>query len=491
MAAVSHPGLNAAQVMRAGSLECVMSSGSSAAPRVRFAPSPTGFFHVGNARTALYNYFFARQQGGTFILRVEDTDAERHVHEATDALQRSLQWLGLQWDEGPYFQSERGPLYSDAIDKLQAGGHLYYCDCTREAVQARTAGNATPGYDRFCRDRGLGPGPGRALRFRVPLDRATVDVVDVVRGNPSFPTAAIEDFVVARGDGSPVFILANAVDDLDMGMTHVIRGDDHLSNTPKFLLLWEALGGGAPLVFAHLPMMVNERRQKLSKRRDMVFVEDFRDRGFLAEAMVNYLALVGWSPGNDREILSMPEMIDEFRLEDVVASPGFFDMKKLEHINGEYIRALSLSDFVARADEWLPPEWSRETFSLIAADVQTRIKVMSDIPGMVDFLFFSEVTYDEQSWDKDVVRGRMAAEVLDAVMDAYANVEWAVTPLSEVTFAAAEAVGVTSKRHAQAPIRVAVTGRSVGPPLWESMVVLGRAKTLARLRAARERLAHG
>ena len=470
----------------------------SGGPRVRIAPSPTGFFHVGNARTALYNYFFARQQGGTFILRVEDTDAERHVHEATDALQRSLRWLGMEWDEGPYFQSERGAIYREAIDKLLAGGHLYYCDCTREAVQARTAGNATPGYDRHCRDRGLTEAPGRALRFRVPLDRGEVKVVDVVRGNPSFPVEAIEDFVVARGDGSPVFILANAVDDLDMGMTHVIRGDDHLSNTPKFLLLWEALGGEAPPVFAHLPMMVNERRQKLSKRRDMVFVEDFRDRGFLSEAMVNYLALVGWSPGNDREILSMDEMVAEFRLEDVVASPGFFDMKKLEHINGEYIRALPLEEFCARADEWLPPEWSRDVFAQVAADVQTRIKVLSDIPEMVDFLFYSEPVFDEQSWQKDVVRGRMAAEVLDAVIEAYGSLDWDDSDsealqkrLSDATFEAAEAIGVTSKKHAQAPVRVAVTGRSVGPPLWGALVVLGQDKTLTRLRAARDRLAHG
>src|SRR4051812_27434777 len=177
MTAVSHPGLNAARVMRAGSLERVMSSGSSAAPRVRFAPSPTGFFHVGNARTALYNYFFARREGGTFILRVEDTDAERHVEEAVDALHRSMQWLGMDWDEGPYYQSERGDIYRDAVEKLRAGGHLYYCDCTRETVQARTAENSTPGYDRFCRDRGLGPGPGRALRFRVPLERDAVHVV--------------------------------------------------------------------------------------------------------------------------------------------------------------------------------------------------------------------------------------------------------------------------------------------------------------------------
>src|SRR5439155_17483772 len=204
----------------------------------------------------------------------------------------------------------------------------------------------------------------------------------------------------------------------------------------------------------------------------MVYVEDFRDRGFLAEAMVNYLALVGWSPGNDREILSMEEMSAEFRLEDVVPSSGFFDMKKLEHINGEYIRALPLSEFIARAAEWLPPEWSLARFGEIAEEVQTRIKVMSEVPGMVDFLFYDDPVIDEQSWDKDVVRGRMAAEVLDAVIAVYETCDWEVTPISEATFEAAESIGVTSKRHAQAPIRVAVTGRSIGPPLWDSMVIL-------------------
>jgi glutamyl-tRNA synthetase len=460
-------------------------------PRVRIAPSPTGFFHVGNARTALYNFLFARQQNGTFILRVEDTDAERHVHEATDALQRALRWLGLDWDEGPYFQSERGPLYRDAIEQLVAGGYVYYCDCTREVVQERTKDNPTPGYDRFCRDRGLEAGPGRALRFKVPLDDGAVTVHDVVRGDPQFPHMAIEDFVVARGDGSPLFILANVVDDLDMKMSHVIRGDDHLSNTPKYLLLWEALGGGEPPVFAHLPMLVNEKRQKLSKRRDMVFVEDFRNRGYLAEAMVNYLALVGWSPGNDREILTLDEMIAEFRLEDVVPSPGFFDMKKLDSINAEYIRALPPTVFCERASEWLPPEWSREVFARIAPEVQTRVTVLSDVPGMVDFLFFDEPEFDEKAWDKDVVRGRMATELFDMALDTLSACPWESEEIHRIVMENGEKAGLTSRKHAQAPIRVAVTGRSVGPPLFPAMEILGREKTLARLRAARERLAHG
>jgi glutamyl-tRNA synthetase len=463
----------------------------TAGPRVRIAPSPTGYFHVGNARTALYNWLFARRQGGTFILRVEDTDAERHVHEATDALQRSLRWLGLDWDEGPYFQSERGSLHRDAVSRLLDGGHLYYCDCTREVVQERTKANATPGYDRFCRDRGLGPGPGRALRFRVPLDGGSVTVVDVVRGNPTFAHESIEDFVVARADGSALFILANAVDDMDMKMTHVIRGDDHLSNTPKYLLLWNALDGGEPPVFAHLPMLVNEKRQKLSKRRDMVFVEDFRDRGYLPEAMVNYVALLGWAPGGDREFLTLDEMITEFRLEDVVASPAFFDMKKLDHFNGEYIRALSLDEFVQRCDAWLPPEWDRDRFRRIAHEVQTRVTVLSDAPGMVDFLFFDEPEIDDKSWDKGVVRARSAAEILDGALAVYATCDWTADDIARVTAEVGEAAGVPQVGKAQAPIRVAITGRTVGPPLWQSMEILGREATLARLASARQRLARG
>src|SRR4051812_34457851 len=463
----------------------------TAAPRVRIAPSPTGYFHGGNAPPPLYTGLFARRQGGTFILRVEDTDAERHVHEATDALQRSLRWLGLDWDEGPYFQSERGALHRDAVARLVASNHVYYCDCTRDVVQERTKGNATPGYDRFCRDRGLGPGPGRALRFRVPLDGGSVTVVDVVRGNPTFAHESIEDFVVARADGSPLFILANAVDDMDMKMTHVIRGDDHLSNTPKYLLLWEALNGGERPVFAHLPMLVNERRQKLSKRRDMVFVEDFRDRGYLSEAMVNYLALLGWAPGEDREVLTLDEMVESFRLEDVVASPAFFDMKKLDHFNGEYIRSLAVEDFVARCEPWLPPEWDLQRFLKIAHEVQTRVTVLSDAPGMVDFLFFDEPEVDEKSWDKAVVRGRSAAEILDGAIAAYETCEWTADEISRVTADVGEAAGVPQVGKAQAPIRVAVTGRSVGPPLWQSLEILGRDATLARLRAARERLARG
>ncbi|MGH9180972.1 MAG: glutamate--tRNA ligase, partial [Acidimicrobiales bacterium] len=306
---------------------------------MRFSPSPTGFFHVGGARTALFNWLVARQRGGTFILRIEDTDKERNRPEWVEGIQSAMVWLGLDWDEGPYFQSERTHLYAEAAEKLHAGGQAYYCDCTRDAVDARTRGNPTPGYDAFCRDRNLDAAPGRPLRFRTPRE-GTTTVVDVVRGRPSFENATIEDFVIARGDGTALFVLANVIDDLDMAVSDVIRAEEHLPTTPKYILLHEALTDRPLPAFAHVPVIVNEKRQKLSKRRDKVALEDYRDQGYLAHAMRNYLGLLGWAPSGDREVVSVEEMVDEFRLEDVNLSPAFFDEKKLRHFNGLYIRAM-------------------------------------------------------------------------------------------------------------------------------------------------------
>src|SRR6476469_831717 len=313
--------------------------------RLRFAPSPTAFFHVGGAHTALYNRILTTQHGGTLILRIEDTDAERNRPEWTQGILDALRWIGAEWDEGPYFQSERAPLHRDAAARLYADGAAYYCDCTREQVEARTKGNATPGYDGFCRDRGLEPGPGRARRFRTPRE-GTTTVVDLIRGTPTFENRLIEDFVIQRGDGSATFILANVVDDMDLKVSHVVRGEEHLPNTPKAQLLWEALGGGEPPVWAHVPVLVNEKRQKLSKRRDKVALESYRDEGYLADAMRNYLMTLGWAPPGDREIVPWAVIEEQFRLEDVVPSPAFFDVKKLTAFNGEYLRQLSPEQFV-------------------------------------------------------------------------------------------------------------------------------------------------
>ncbi len=465
--------------------------------RVRFAPSPTGMFHVGGARSALQNWIFAKQQGGVFVLRVEDTDAARNKPEWTEGILAALEWIGIARGsyEGPYFQSSYATEHRAAASRLHEGGRAYYCDCTREAVQART-GSPHTGYDGFCRDRKLGPGAGRALRFRTP-DEGTTVVVDLIRGEPTFDNRLIEDFVIARSDGSPVFLLANVVDDMTMGITHVIRAEEHLPNTPKQQLLWDALGVKPP-VWAHVPVVVNEKRQKLSKRRDKVALEAYRDEGYLADAMRNYLMLLGWAPAGDREIVPWSAIEEEFRLDEVNPSSAFFDEKKLRAFNGEYIRALSVADFIAACQPWLtgtatiaPPPWQpdefdAEAFEAVAPLAQTRIAVLSEIVPNVDFLFLDTPLIDEGAWAKAMKDG--VGDLLDAVIAAFTEVpSWD----ADSTKSALEAVGAEhglKLGKAQAPVRVAVTGRRVGLPLFESLEVLGRERTLTRLRAARLRL---
>jgi glutamyl-tRNA synthetase len=450
------------------------------------SPSPTGYFHVGSARTALYNWLIAHQQGGTFVLRIEDTDDEREREGATEGILRVMEWLDLRWDEGPYFQSQRGDLYTAAAEKLYASGMAYYCDCTSEEVQRRAKERGgPPGYDSFCRERGLGPGPGRVLRFSTPDTGETV-VVDLVRGEPVTQNEHIEDFALVRSNGRVLFILANVVDDIDMEISHVIRGEDHLPNTPKYLLLWDALQGGPHPVFAHLPLLVNERRQKISKRKgDKVAVEDYQSEGYLPDAFRNYVALLGWAPSGDREIISIEEMIAEFRLEDVVPSPAFFDEKKLQHINSEYIRARPLPQFIAEAEAFLPSDWDADVFERIAEVVQTRVRTLGEVPGMVRFLFEDPPARDDKAWDKRVVRAPSSAEILDLAISGYAAcTDWSAEGLKAVAESVAERVELGLGK-AQFPIRVAVTGSDVGPPLFESLEVLGRERTLERLRKAR------
>ncbi|MBG0818686.1 glutamate--tRNA ligase [Planomonospora sp. ID82291] len=467
----------------------------SAAPvRVRFAPSPTGMFHVGGARTALYNWAVARNSGGTFVLRIEDTDAARNKPEWIEGIVNALAAIGINDSdptfEGPYFQSHNADRHRKAAQQLYSAGRAYYCDCTREQVKERT-GSEHLGYDGFCRDRGLASKEGRALRFRTPDQGETV-VVDLIRGTPAFPNDAIEDFVIARGDGSPVFLIANVVDDLDEGITQVIRGEEHLSNTPKQQLLWEALGAEPP-VWAHLPVIVNDKRQKLSKRRDKVALEDYLSEGFLPEAMVNYLMLLGWGPGGDQEILPRAELERLFRIEDVNASPAFFDVKKLTAFNGEYIRALTPERFITACAPWLttpyapwrPEAFNQAVFESVASLAQTRLAVLSEITSYVDFLFLDEPVNDEDSWNKAMKAG--AADVLRDARAEYATAEWEVENLKAVLVRAGEKHGLKLGK-AQAPIRVAVTGRTVGLPLFESMEVLGRDRVLTRLDTALERL---
>jgi glutamyl-tRNA synthetase len=455
-------------------------------------------FHVGGARSALQNWIYAKQHGGAFVLRIEDTDAARNRPEWTEGILSALDWIGIARNtyEGPYFQSAYAEQQKESAARLYEAGRAYYCDCTREMVQARSD-NQYSGYDGFCRDRGLGPGEGRALRFRTP-DEGQTRVVDLIRGEPTFDNALLEDFVIARADGSPMFLLANVVDDIAMGITHVIRAEEHLPNTPKQQLLWEAFGVTPP-IWAHVPVVVNEQRKKLSKRRDKVALEAFRDEGYLAAAMRNYLMLLGWAPSGDREIVPWSVIEDEFRIEDVNPSPAFFDEKKLRAFNGEYIRALSPDAFVEACEPFLTgtetipaPPWpasafDAKVFAAVAPLAQTRIAVLAEIVPNVDFVFLDAPTIDEAAWTKTMKDG--AADLLAA-----ASREFAALPAwnAETLKATLETIGTErglKLGKAQAPVRVAVTGRTVGLPLFESLEVLGRDRTLARLGAARGQLA--
>lgn len=464
---------------------------------MRFAPAPTGYLHVGGARTALFNWLFARRTGGTFILRIEDTDAALARDELVDGIGRALNWLGIDWDEGPVRQSEFRAMHEAAADQLVAGNRAYWCDCSRDDVLARAPEGASPGYDGWCRDRGLpgGQRSGAALRFRTPDDGSTV-IHDLVRGEVEFEHVSLEDFVVLRGDGSPTFLLANAVDDAAMAISHVVRGEDLLASTPRVLLLRHALGYAEDPVFAHLPLLVNAKRQKLSKRRDDVAIEEFRERGYLPEAMRNFLALLGWAPSGDREIVSVQEMIDEFRLEDVKSAPAFFDVAKLDHLNGEYVRAMPTDRFVAESLPWLEvdPPWPPERFDLaefeaLAPLVQERVRTLAEVAAMVDFLFLDAPVVDPAAWDKSVARQPAAAAILDEVAQAFGDCAWEAEVLHDVVAEAGTRHGLKLAK-AQAPVRVAVTGRSVGPPLFESLEVLGRDRSLERVAAAARR-AHG
>ena len=462
----------------------------SSGPRFRFAPSPTGSFHVGGARTALQNWALARRLGGTFVLRIEDTDEARNRPEWTQGIIDALAWIGISSDdphfEGPHFQSDFAEAHIAAARKLYDDGHAYYCDLTGEQIQQRNEELGLSGYDGHSRDRGLEPGPGRVLRFRVP--EGTTVVHDLVRGDVTFDNDTIEDFVLLRGNGTPVFLLANVVDDIEMAITDVVRAEEHLPNTPKQQMLWEALGRQPPR-WGHVPVLVNEQRKKLSKRRDKVALEQYRDDGYLADAMVNYLMTLGWTPPGAEaagsEIVSWDDIEAAFRLEDVTHSPAFFDVKKLAAFNGDYIRRMPLAEFIERADAELPADWDRDRFAAIAPHIQERLTTLNEVPAKVDFLFWPDgrsVDYETASWDK-AFKPEWSVPLLADVIEVYRTTPWSADDLKAALESAMESYSIKLGK-AQAPVRVAVTGRTVGPPLFESLEVLGRDETLRRLSAA-------
>lgn len=468
--------------------------------RVRFAPAPTGSLHVGSARTALFNWLFARHHGGVFVLRIEDTDAARSRPEWIEGIQESLRWLGLDWDEGPYLQGERLDRYAAAAERLLASGRAYECFCTPEEVQARNEAardaHRTPGYDGRCRD--LTParrevlaaeGRPRSLRFRTP-DHGTSRFTDLVRGEVAVEWSTVADFVIRRSDGSPVFFLANAVDDSEMGITHVIRGEDLLDSTHRVLALRDALGDGPTPRYAHLPLMVGSDRAKLSKRHGAVALEDFRAGGYLPEAMLNYLALQGWAPDDDREVMAAGEIAAAFDLDRVTHSAAAFDHAKLEWMNGEWIRRLPPDDLLARLEPRARERYGDGVDAELLRDVvrigQERASTLAALVEQADFLFEPDEAFEvaADSWSR-LASTERASEVLDAVAGHLAGCEWTAEGV-DLRPVLAE-LGV-KPRKALPAVYAAVEGRHAGLPLFDSIVLLGRDRTLGRLADARARL---
>jgi glutamyl-tRNA synthetase len=443
----------------------------------------------------LFNWLEARRTGGELLLRIEDTDTERNRPELTQNILDMLEWLGLRWDGEPTHQSDRFDAYTAAAEQLLAAGRAYWCDCAPEAVQARAKERGgPPGYDGFCRDRGVERSPATALRFRSPDEGAT-SFDDLIRGHVTVENRTLEDFVLLRSSGTPTFLLANVLDDADMGITHVVRGEEHVNGTPKYLCIGEALGLDYLPVFAHLPVLVNESRQKLSKRRDSVSVQDFKDQGYLASAIVNYLALLGWGPKDGVEIRPLEEIVGLFRLEDVTSSPAFFDVKKMQHINAEHLRALSVDAFLDAARPFFSGPEVEAVLAPIAPLIQERVRLLTEVEPMVAFLLAGPLAIDDESWTKAMVKGKAAPEMLDAVLELLDGLEpWAAEGIRAAVEGAAVKAGLVNAEgqpqlsKAQGPVRVATTGRAVGPPLFEALEVLGRDRTLDRLREARTRL---
>jgi glutamyl-tRNA synthetase len=475
--------------------------------RVRFSPAPSGELHVGSARTALFNWLFARHGGGTFLLRIEDTDRSRTREEWVDGIGATLSWLGLDWDDTPWRQSERLDEYVAAAESLVASGHAYESFETPEELEAmhaeRKAAGLPPGYDGRGRDLDAGTrarlaaeGRPRTIRFRTP-DEGRSTFSDIVRGEVSVDWSTISDFVIVRSDGSPLFFLANAVDDLAMEITHVIRGEDLIDTTHRVLAIRRALAPEAEVpAYAHLPLILQADRAKLSKRHGSVAVEDFRGRGFLAEALLNYLALLGWAPDDDREVMTRDEIVAAFTLERVTPSAAIFDEKKLEWLNGEWIRRLSIDELVDRlrpfAQRRFDGALDDTTLQAAATIGQERASTLVALVDQMEFLAGGDdVTIADEVWDgvRDVDR---AADVLDAVIAHVETCAWTSAALDVRD--AMESLDLGSKKVLRAAMKllyVAIEGRPAGLPLFDSMHLLGRERVLVRLRAARRRIGDG
>ena len=470
--------------------------------RVRIAPSDTGSIHVGNVRAALFNWLFARHEGGTFIVRIDDTDVERSDPAHLEDIVAGLRWLGLDWDEGvgvggphgTYQQSHRFDRYREVALALVESGHAYHDDRSPEVLEELRTRAQKEGRHPGTYIRRLDPPvTDGVIRFSVPEDVA-IEFADTVRGSMRFEADSVDDFVILRSNGVPTYHLASTVDDVDYGITHVIRGEDLLSSTPKHILLARAMGA-TPATYAHLPLLFGPDGKKLSKRHGDTSLAAYREGGYLPEAVFNFLAILGWSIGEDREIFTAKEAVEAFTLERVSKNPAVFDTDKLLWMNGEYIRAMAADDFLVRSRPWVveavgreltEEEWS--TFTAIAPLIQERAKLLTEVGPQVTFLFVEPLVYDESSWEK-VMAKEGVDEILADAADRLRTVEPFETESIEASLRAlAESRGIGAGKAFQ-PVRVAVTGSSVSPPLFESIAALGRERSISRLETASKRLA--
>ena len=433
--------------------------------RVRFAPSPTGKVHIGNIRAAIYNWLYARHTGGKFLLRVEDTDLERSTPEAIQALLECMQWLGLDYDEEAFYQTKNKPRHMEAVEKLLASGHAYRCE--RTSRDGKT---------------------GEVIMFKMPTE-GVIEFDDIVKGKMSKKAEDIQDFAIVRSDGSPIFHIANVVDDIDQGVTHIIRGDDHVENTFKHICMFKALGAPVPK-YGHLSMIVNQQGKPYSKRDGAAFVGEFRDQGYLPDALFNYLLLLGWNPGDDREVLTKSEMIELFDLAKVHVTAAKFDMKKLQWMNGEYIKRMPkdvfTSELVRRVNEagmTIPEGYDTD---YLVDQLQIRTKFLNDIPAACRCFFSDEFEMDEKAVEKRLKKEGVKALLVDLVERFKNAPDWKAPALENLVKELSQGNGMGPWVH---PIRVAVSGRGEGIGLFEMLQLLGREKTIARLSCAAEKYA--
>ncbi|MGQ9455709.1 MAG: glutamate--tRNA ligase [Armatimonadota bacterium] len=481
-------------------------------PRLRFAPSPTGSPHVGNIRTAVFNYLYCRHTGGTFILRIEDTDKERYVEGSLNEIMMSLRWMGMEWDEGPdvggdyspYFQSQRLSIYKRYAKELIEKGRAYLCYCSKERLEDlrkyQEANKLPIGYDRRCRD--LSPSerarlerenPEPVIRFAMNLE-GTTEFNDVVRGHLSFDNSLQDDFVIIKSDGYPTYNFANVVDDHLMEITHVIRGEEFIPSTPKHVQMYEAFGWETP-VWVSVPLILDEKRRKLSKRGDtqtrfISYIED----GYLPEAMLNFLATMGWSSGEDKKIYTREELIEKFSLEGISESPAVFDLARLKDLQGEHVRMLTTNDLVERILPFLqkagyvstsPTASELEYLGRIIPLIQPRLVLLKDAPDMVSYFYQDDFEYEGKGARKYLLKD-MTPKILDSIAEKINSIEpWTVETIEQAVRECGAALGVEGGQIIH-PTRVAVTGRTFGPGLFELMDVIGKTRCISRIKRAAE-----